>query len=102
NPLRFLLALVASKSQLPLAAADTRSAAEIQQYSPTQKITRPIFLRARAHILDAAIQLMGMAGLFQTVRRTLPWAWQLYRGNIKHSSLAPATHIPMRSPTGEA
>jgi hypothetical protein len=102
NPLRMLLALVHSQSRLPLADADTRSAAEIARYSPVQKITRWLFLKTRAHLLDAAVQGLGMAGLFQTVRRTLPWAWHLLRGNIQHSSLPPASLLPMRSPTGDA
>src|SRR5207248_276352 len=100
NPLRMLLALVRSRSNLPLADADTRSAAEIARYSPLQRMTRSLYLRTRAHLLDAAIQGLGMAGLFQTLRRTLPWAWHLLRGNIQHSSLPPASRLPMRSPLG--
>jgi radical SAM superfamily enzyme YgiQ (UPF0313 family) len=101
NPLRMLLALIWSQSHLPLSDADTRAASEIARYTPIQKITRWLFLQTRAHLLDAAIQLLGMAGLFQTIRRTLPWAWHLLRGRIEHSSLAPATKIPMRSPSGD-
>ncbi|HMC11055.1 MAG TPA: radical SAM protein, partial [Pirellulaceae bacterium] len=100
NPLRMLFALVWSMSRLPLADADTRPDSEIQRYTPAQKIGRRIFLQARAHVLDAAVQALGMCGLFQTVRRTLPWAWHLLRGNIQHSSLPPASRLPMRSPDG--
>jgi hypothetical protein len=57
-------------------------------------------LHARAHVLDAGVQILGMAGLFQTIRRTLPWAWKLWRGKIEHSSLAPAAKLPMRAPDG--
>jgi len=61
---------------------------------------RWMYLKARAHLLDAAIQLLGMAGLLQTVRRTLPWAWNIAWGKIQHSSLPPACRLPMRSPDG--
>jgi len=102
NPLRMLLAMFWSLSHIPLADADTRPADEIRRYSPLQRIGRWTFLKLRGHLLDAAVQLMGMAGLFQTVRRTLPWAWQLLRGNIQHSTRSPTSKIPMRSPTGDA
>jgi radical SAM superfamily enzyme YgiQ (UPF0313 family) len=101
NPLRMLLALLWSQSHLPLADADTRPAEEIARYTRLQKITRWLFLKIRAHLLDAAIQALGMSGLFQTIRRTLPWAWHLFRGRIEHSSLPPASKIPMRSPAGD-
>src|SRR5204862_7912321 len=100
NPLRMLLALVRSQSNLPLADADTRSAAEIARYSPLQRMTRSLYLRTRAHLLDAAIQGLGMAGLFQTVRRTLPWAWHILWGDIKHSTHPPASRLPMCNPEG--
>ncbi len=100
NPLRLLLALVWSKSRLPLADADTRSAAEIRRYSLARRIGRTIFLKVRAHLLDAGVQALGMTGLFHTFRRTIVWAWHLWRGNIKHSSLPPACKLPMRSPAG--
>jgi len=102
NPLRMLLALVWSLSHIPLADADTRSAEEIRRYSPLQRILRRMYLATRGHLLDAAVQLVGMSGLFQTVRRTLPWAWQLLRGNIQHSTRSPVSRIPMRGPAGEA
>lgn len=41
-----------------------------------------------------------MVGLYFTVRRTLPWAWQLLRGKIQRCTEPPASKIPMRSPSG--
>src|SRR5262245_49089378 len=66
NPLRMLLALVWPLSRLPLADAETRPAEEVAQYSPVQKVGRTTFLKARAHLLDAAVQALGMFGLFHT------------------------------------
>lgn len=102
NPLRMLVAMFWSSSRLPLADADTRPADEIARYTLSQKITRPMFLKLRAHLLDAAVQMVGMIGLFHTFRRTILWAWQLWRADIRPSTKAPASPIPMRSPDGGA
>jgi radical SAM superfamily enzyme YgiQ (UPF0313 family) len=100
NPLRMLLALFWSLSRIPFADAETRPAKEIGRYSPFGKLRRTIFLKMRAHLLDAGVQALGMCGLFHTCRRTLAWAWHLSRGNIQHSSRAPASRLAMRSPDG--
>lgn len=100
NPLRFLGALVWSKSNLPLAAEDTRPAAETAHYSRWRRWRRRAYLKTRAHLMDAAVQLFGMYGLVQTYRRTLGWAWRLFRGPIERYRATPVSRIPMRSPDG--
>jgi hypothetical protein len=100
NPLRMFIALFYSLSRLPLADAETRPAKEIERYSPLQKIARRMFLAIRAHLIDAGVQGLGMTGLFHTIRRTLPWAWQLFTKKIEHSTHGPACRIPMRAPDG--
>jgi hypothetical protein len=102
NPLRMLLAMVWSLSKIPLADGETRPADEVARYSALGKLQRKLFLKARAHFLDAGVQVLGMCGLYHTARRTLAWAWQLARGKIQHSSQAPASRLPMRSPDGLA
>ena len=96
------MSLVCSKSRIPFADAETRPAEEIQAYSRWKKLRRWVYRQARAHLLDAGIQLVGMWGLFPTYRRTLGWAWQLARGKIERRQEAPASRIPMRSPHGGA
>jgi radical SAM superfamily enzyme YgiQ (UPF0313 family) len=100
NPLQLLVSLVFSKSNIYLADAETRPAAEIARYSPLKRLTRKIYLKFRAHVTDAGIQAFGMLGLFHTYRRTLGWAWKLYRSPIEHSSEAPRSILPMRAPDG--
>jgi radical SAM superfamily enzyme YgiQ (UPF0313 family) len=100
NPLRMLLALFWSFSRLPLADVETRPPEEVARYSPFRKVGRKIFLKVRAHLLDAGVQALGMCGLFHTLRRTIVWAWHLARGSIQHSSHAPASRLAMRSPDG--
>ncbi len=100
NPLRVLLALFFSKSMIPFADADSRSTEEIQKFTRWQKIHRWCALKFRAHITDAALQMLGMLGLIQTVRRTLGWSWRLFRGRIQRAVQPPCSRIPMRAPDG--
>ena len=102
NPLRMLAALVWSKSHLSFIATDTRPAAEMADYTPLQRLRRRAFFKVRAHVLDAGIQVLGMIGLFRTYRRTLGWAWHLFRGKVVPCTAPPASRIPMRNPEGEA
>lgn len=100
NPMRFLIALVWSKSRLRLADAETRPEPETARYSKWKRWQRRVTLKMRAHFTDAGVQLLGMAALLMTYRRTLPWAWQLLRGRITPATIAPKSAIPMRTPQG--
>ena len=102
NPLRMLWALVSPLSTIPFADAETRPAEEIARYSPLKRLGRRLYLKTRAHVTDAGIQLLGMFGLFHTYRRTLGWAWHLSRGNIHRSVQPPTSRLPMRSLDGGA
>lgn len=100
NPLRLAASLVFSKSRIPLADEETRPPEEIAQHSAFKKFKRWISRKSRAHLMDAAMQVFGMAGLVHTVRRTLPWTLQLMTGRIVRHEGPPASKIPMRSPGG--
>ncbi len=100
NPLRFLIALFFSKSMVPLADAETRSADEVQQYTRWQQARRWTFNKLRAHMTDAFVQILGIMGLIQTYRRTLGWVLRLFRGNIQRAEQPPRSRIPMRSADG--
>lgn len=100
NPLRLLIALVWSRSRLRLADAETRPAAEVATYSKLKRIRRRIYLKARAHFMDAGLQIVGMMALLLTYRRTLGWAWKLFWQPIEHATEAPRSQIPMRSAKG--
>ncbi len=100
NPLRALLAVFFSKSRVPFADAETRPLDEVQAFSRKQQTRRRRFLKVRAHLTDAAVQVVGMMGLFQTWRRTMPWSWRLFRGKIERAQQAPMSQIPMRGVDG--
>jgi radical SAM superfamily enzyme YgiQ (UPF0313 family) len=100
NPLRFLAALVWSHSTIPLADRDTRTPEQVARYSPWERFRRRIYLKSRAHLIDAGVQLFGMYGLMHTYRRTLGWAGRLFRGGIRHYDRVPVSRLPLRSPDG--
>ena len=52
------------------------------------------------YFADAAMQLTGMWGLTQLIRRTLGWGMRLMFGKIKRHSRAPCSRVPMRSVDG--
>lgn len=102
NPLRLLIALIWSKSYITKADAETRPEAEMATYSTLKKIKRRVNNILRAHLLDAATQILGMAGLFHTYRRTLAWGVKLMFAKVEHATKPPASQIPMRSVQGGA
>jgi radical SAM superfamily enzyme YgiQ (UPF0313 family) len=102
NPLRMAISLVWSKSRLPFAAEETRPDAETSTYSLRKRFIRKIGLKLRAHVTDAMTQVIGMLALFQTYRRTLGWAWNLFGAKIEPATAAPISRIPMRSVEGGA
>ena len=101
NPLRLLLSLVASKSHIPMNADETRPAEEVEQYSRVKKMRRKVYLKVRSHLMDAGMQIFGMAGLIPTARRTLGWAFRLLGSKIERHDSPPLNTIPMRNPQGE-
>ncbi len=101
NPVRMLVALMWSKSNVPFPGIDNWPLEKIQRYSYARKIRRRIRLRARTHLIDAGVQMIEMCGLFHTYRRTAGWAWRLYWGKIERCDQAPVSQIPMRGVDGK-
>lgn len=102
NPMRLLIALVWSKSRIPLIDAETSPPEEIEQMSIWKRIRRTIGRKVRGHFVDAFIQGFGMWGLFRTVRRTGVWFFHLLGGKIVRYRETPANRVPMRSASGDA
>jgi hypothetical protein len=100
NPLRVLIAVFLSKSTIRFADAESRPADEVRQYSRWKKSRRWCLRKLRAHMTDAALQLLGIMGLIQTYRRTMGWSWRLFRGEIQRAEQPPLSRIPMRGADG--
>ncbi len=100
NPLRLLFSPVRSKSNIPFADAETRPPEEVRHLARWKKARRWVYRKARARLIDTGVQAFGMYGLVHTYRRTLGWAWRLFRGRIERYSEPPVSRIPMRDPKG--
>lgn len=100
NPLRAAGSLIFSKTKIPFADQETRTEEDLQHMNAWMRFRRRQFLKLRAHVTDAGIQMLGILGLIQTIRRTLPWSWRLFRGKIERSTHAPMSQIPMRGVDG--
>ncbi|HEY2816504.1 MAG TPA: radical SAM protein, partial [Casimicrobiaceae bacterium] len=94
NPLRALATLVHSKSDIPFADRDWRSAAEVANYSLAKRVRRRIGNKLRARLTDTVFQIGGMVGLLLTFRRTIGWAWHLFSGRIERQLQSPTSHLP--------
>ncbi len=100
NPLRLLVAVFFPKSTIPFADAESRPDDEVQQYSRWRKARRWCFRKVRAHMTDAAVQVLGMMALIVTYYRTLGWLWRLFWGPIQRAEQAPGSGIPLRRAHG--
>ncbi len=100
NPIRLLWALIRPKTRIPLADSETSSPEELAKLSPYRVFRRRLARKLLVHLGDAAIQAVGMWGLLQTIRRTLPWTWHLWQGDIQRHTQVPASRIPMVNPQG--
>ncbi len=97
NPVRFLVALVRSKTQIPFAGGDGPRTDSGRQDTPKRRtLRRRVLRKMKAHLGDAGVQMVGMWGLAPTIRHTFAWALRLMRGNIKRHTQVPASRIPMR------
>jgi hypothetical protein len=70
-------------------------------YNPVRFIKAVLFPKSRLYLPDPMMQIIGMWGLIQTIRRTIGWAFRLLRGNIHRRIAPPVSPIPMRNPSGQ-
>ena len=70
-------------------------------YNPLRFLWALVRPNTKLYLADAGMQLLGMWGTQQTIRRTLGWALRMRRGPIVRRTGPPASKIPMRSPTRE-
>ncbi len=72
-------------------------AAYLYFYNPLRFLWALIRPKTKVFLADPGMQIMGMWGLTQTIRRTLGWAMRLMFGKIRRSTRAPASPLPIRS-----
>jgi len=94
--------VVASEHKQPWKKQLNLMAAYLYFYNPPRFLLALVRPRSKLYLADAGMQLIGMWGLVQTVRRTFGWAFRLMRGNIRRKTAVPASQIPMFSADGAA
>lgn len=66
-------------------------------YNPFRMVAYLLGKRSKVAHKAAAIQIIGMWGLIQTIRRTAVWSLRLAFGQIERMTESPRSPIPMRS-----
>jgi hypothetical protein len=70
-------------------------------YNPIWLAARLLGRRTKVSAKAAGMQIVGMLGVIQTIRRTSGWALRLMFGKIERLSAPPASRIPMHSVAGD-
>lgn len=94
--------VVASRHPRPWRKQLNLMAAYLYFYNPLRLAWALVQPKSRLYLADAGMQVIGMWGLTQTVRRTMGWAMRLLGGRIIRTDRSPASTLPMRSPEGGA
>ncbi len=69
-------------------------------YNPLRLLVALFRPKSRLYLADAGMQLIGMWGVSQTIRRTLGWMLRLRRGGIVRKTATPHSRVPMRGVAG--
>jgi hypothetical protein len=92
--------VVASEENRPWRKQRNMLVAYLFFYNPLRFLKALVFPNSRLYLADALAQFHGMWGLTQTIRRTVPWIWHLWRGRIVRHTKPPISRVPIRSPAG--
>jgi radical SAM superfamily enzyme YgiQ (UPF0313 family) len=93
--------VVASRHPKPWLKQFNIMAAYLYFYNPLRLALAMVRPKSRLFLADAVMQIIGMWGLAQTIRRTFHWAGRLRRGPIRRKSRPPISRLPMRGVGGE-
>jgi len=92
--------VVASNHKQPWRKQFNMMAAYLYFYNPLRFLVALLRPRSSLYLADAGMQVLGMCGLAQTIRRTFGWGVRLMRGRILRHTASPASLIPMRGVDG--
>lgn len=93
--------VVASEHKQPWKKQLNIMAAYVYFYNPLRLLIALLAPKSRLYLADAGMQIIGMWGVSQTIRRTIGWAFRLMGGKIERRTRVPGGTIPMRSVGGE-
>jgi radical SAM superfamily enzyme YgiQ (UPF0313 family) len=92
--------VVASRHPRPWRKQFNIMLAYLYFYNPLRFLKALVRPKSKLYLADSGMQVLGMFGLAQTVRRTLGWALRLRWGRIERRSEVPASKLPMRGVNG--
>jgi len=92
--------IIASRAEKPWRKQLNLITAYLFFYNPLRLAKAIVFPKSKLYAADALGQLFGMWGLLHTIRRTIPWAWHLWRGNHRRCTKPPVSRIPIRAAEG--
>ncbi len=93
--------VIASNHQRPWRKQLNLLAGYLYFYNPLWLAVALVRSNSKVSLKPAGMQIVGMMGLVQTVRRTFGWAWRLRWGRIKRLASPPVSPFPMRGVNGE-
>ncbi|MBL8879461.1 MAG: radical SAM protein [Phycisphaerales bacterium] len=71
-------------------------------YNPLRFLWALVRPKSKLYLADAGMQLLGMYGVTQTIRRTIGWAFRLMRGPITRKSRPPESPLSIRKRADQA
>jgi radical SAM superfamily enzyme YgiQ (UPF0313 family) len=92
--------VVASRAERPWRKQLNIIAAYLYFYNPLRFVKALVRPKSRLYLADSGMQVLGMLGLVQTIRRTLGWAYRLWRGGIVRQTSPPSSVLPMTNAQG--
>lgn len=93
--------VVASKHARPWKKQFNLLTGYLYFYNPLWLLMALIKPQGKVRMKPAGMQIVGMLGLAQSIRRTFGWGLRLMFGKIKPLNAAPVSAIPMRGAQGE-
>jgi hypothetical protein len=93
--------VIASKHARPWRKQLNLLLAYLYFYNPVWLVHNLLRRKSKVGMKPAGMQVVGMIGLSQSIRRTIGWAVRLAFGRIERFDKPPANPIPMRSVEGE-
>ncbi len=87
--------IIASRAARPWLKQAGMLLAYLYFYNPLRFLLAIVRPKSRLYLADAGMQGLGMWGLTRNVRRTFGWLVRLWRGNIRRTTSAPGSPIPI-------
>jgi radical SAM superfamily enzyme YgiQ (UPF0313 family) len=93
--------VVATQAKHPWKKQFNMLATYLYFYNPLRVLAALFYRDKKTRRRHIVVQMLGMHGLSQSIRRTAGWGFRLMLGKIVRRPQVPAGKIPMRSVTGD-